>query len=173
MHFTNLPYAHHTQERPVHITGEPPTHFANLHLANQVALVVILLMLLAVASGCSKPPLPKTDASAGSSSNVQKASKNEESAGQKQTAGQKLDQATAEAKRAGGDAALTAKVKAALANDAGLRTLKLDVDANSGVVTLKGQVDNDEAKKRIQEVTQAVPGVTWVQNQISVVPKVG
>ncbi len=179
MHFTNLPHTHHTQQRPVHITGEPPRHFANLHLANQVALVVILLMLLAVATGCSRPPQPKTDASAGSSGSVKKAAKSEanvgqeQNAGQEQTAGQKLDKATAEAKRAGGDAALTAKVKAALANDAGLRTLKLDVDANSGVVTLKGQVDNDEAKKRIQEIAQAVPGVTWVQNQISVVPKAG
>ena len=167
MPFTSQPPAHLTQERPVHVTREPPVHFADLHFANQVALVVVLLMLLAVAAGCSKPPQPKTDASSGSSSSVQTESKSGE------TAGQKLDQAAAEAKRASGDAALTAKVKAALANDAGLRTLKLDVDANSGVVTLKGQVDNDEAKKRIQEIAQAVPGVTWVQNQISVVPKAG
>jgi hypothetical protein len=167
MHFTNPPHAHHPQPRPAHITREPPMHFANLHLGNQVALVVILLMLLAVATGCSKPPQPKTDASSGSSRGAQQESKTG------QTAGQKLDKATAEAKQAGGDAALTAKVKAALANDAGLRTLKLDVDANSGVVTLKGHVDNDEAKKRIHEIAQAVPGVTWVQNQISVVPKAG
>ena len=52
----------------------------------------------------------------------------------------------------------------------GLKTLKLDVDANSGVVSLKGRVDNDETKQRIQEVTQSVPGVTWVQNQVSVAP---
>ncbi len=167
MHFTNPSHAHHTPERPAHITREPPAHFANLHLGNQVALVVILLMLLAVATGCSKPPQPKTDASAGSSSSARQESKSAE------TAGQKLDKATAQGKQTGGDAALTAKVKAALANEADLRTVKLDVDANSGVVTLKGQVDNDEAKKRIHEIAQGVPGVTWVQNQISVVPKAG
>src|SRR6185503_8984650 len=121
-----------------------------------------LAMLLAVAVACSRPPQPKVEASRGSSA-----------AQTEQTPGQKLDQATADAKRTAADAGLTAKVKAALASDAGLNTLKIDVDANSGVVTLKGQVESDDAKKRIQEVTQRVPGVTWVQNQLSVVPKAG
>jgi hypothetical protein len=172
MHFTN--------QRPMHLPKEPPMHFINqrpmhlpkeppMHFANQVALIIFLLMLVAVAAGCSKPPLPKTGASSGASSSPQKepAAKSEESAGQK------LDKATADAKRTAGDAALTAKVKTALANDVGLKTLKLEVDANSGVVTVKGQVDSDDAKKRVQEIAQAVSGVTWVQNQISVVPKAG
>lgn len=159
---------HHTTERPPHLTENPPMHFGN-----QVALVIILLMLVAVAAGCSKPPQPKTEASAGSSSSqADKAAPAGKTTAEK-TPGQRLDQASAEAKRTAGDAALTAKVKTALANDAGLKTLKLDVDANSGVVTLKGQVDSDDAKKRIQEIAQAVPGVTWVQNQVSVAPKAG
>jgi osmotically-inducible protein OsmY len=136
--------------------------FVSLPFANQIALVIALLMLVAVAIACSRPPQPKTEASQGSSA-VQA----------EKTPGQKLDQATADVKRTAADAGLTAKVKTALANDAGLKTLKLDVDANGGVVTLKGQVDSDDTKKRIQEVTQRVPGVTWVQNQISVVPKTG
>src|SRR6267142_3140543 len=139
-----------------------------MHFANQVALVIFLAMLIAVAAGCSKPPLPKTSATSGASS-----PQAEKSVDTEKTTGQKIDQAAAEAKRTAGDAALTAKVKAALANEAGLKTLKIDVDANSGVVTLKGQVDSDEAKTRIQEVAQAVPGVTWVQNQVSVAPKAG
>jgi hyperosmotically inducible periplasmic protein len=157
-----------TYERPLHLVKEPPMHFAN-----QVALVIILIMLVAVAAGCSKPPLPKTEASAGSSSSqADKAAPSEKTSAEK-TPGQRLDQATADAKRTAGDAALTVKVKAALANDAGLRTLKLEVDANSGVVTIKGQVDSDDSKKRVHEIAQAVPGVTWVQNQISVAPKAG
>jgi hyperosmotically inducible periplasmic protein len=145
---------------------ENAMHFANLHFPHHVALVLFLVMLLALAAGCSRPPLPKTDASAGSSS-----SQTYKAAQPEKTPGQRLDQASADAKRTAGDATLTVKVKAALANDAGLKTLKLDVDSNSGVVTLKGQVDTDDAKKRIQEIAQAVPGVTWVQNQISVAPK--
>jgi osmotically-inducible protein OsmY len=136
-----------------------------MHFANQVALVIFLLMLITVVAGCSKPPMPRTSATAGSSSSVQGEPRKEE------TAGQKLDNATAEAKRTAADTALTARVKTALATDAGLKTLKLDVDANGGVVTLKGRVDSDDAKKRIQEIAQAVPGVTWVQNQVSVAPK--
>ena len=118
------------------------------------------MLAAALVAGCSKPPQPKTDSgsSTGSSS-------------EGQTAGQKLDAATAEARRAGGDAAMTAKVKAALANDVGLKTLNIDVDSNGGVVTLKGQVDSVDTKKRAQEAAQAVKGVTWVQNQLSIAPK--
>lgn len=122
--------------------------------------LLALMVAAALVAGCSKPPQPKTESgsSAGSSS-------------EGQTAGQKLDAATEEAKRAGGDAAMTAKVKAALANDVGLKTLNIDVDSNSGVVTLKGQVDSVDTKKRAQEAAQAVKGVTWVQNQLSIAPK--
>jgi osmotically-inducible protein OsmY len=64
-------------------------------------------------------------------------------------------------------------VKSALASDDGLKSLHIDVDANAGVVTLKGRVDNDDMKQRAQQAAQAVQGVTWVQNQISVAPKAG
>jgi hyperosmotically inducible protein len=113
-------------------------------------------LALAAAAGCNKPPQPKTDASAGPSRPSSSSSFE--------------NRLVAEEKTSASDAALTAKVKTALANDAGLKTLKLDVDANSGVVSLKGRVANDETKQRIQEVTQSVPGVTWVQNQVSVAP---
>jgi len=139
-----------------------------MHFANQVALVLFLVMLIAVATGCSRPPLPKTSASAGASSFPA-----EKAAQPEKTPGRWLDQVNADANRTAGDATLTAKVKTALASDAGLKTLKIDVDANSGVVTLKGRVESDDAKKRIHEIAQAVPGVTWVQNQISVAPKPG
>ena len=126
------------------------------------ALAAILCMLLVV-TGCNQPPKPATAknesrSSAGSSS-------------ESPTAGQRLDAATADAKRAGGDAAMTAKVKAALANDVGLKTLNIDVDSNAGVVTLKGQVDTVDTKKRAQQAAQSVNGVTWVQNQLSIAPK--
>jgi len=111
---------------------------------------------LAAAAGCTKPPQPKTDASAGASS--------------PSTSSSSEKKLVAEEKASASDAALAEKVKSALANEAGLKTLKLEVDANSGVVSLKGRVANDETKQRIQEVTQSVPGVTWVQNQVSVAP---
>jgi osmotically-inducible protein OsmY len=69
------------------------------------------------------------------------------------------------------DAALTERVKVALEQRAALeREAKIEVDANSGVVMLKGAVHSDAAKQRIQEVAKSVDGVTWVQNQVSVAP---
>jgi len=125
--------------------------FATLHFPHQLALVLFLVLLLAVAMGCTKPAQPKTQASSGGSV-------------PQQSAPDKPKSGT-------GDAALAEKVKTALASEADLRTTKIDVDANSGVVTLKGRVGSDDAKKRLQEVAQRVQGVTWVQNQVSVGPQ--
>jgi len=67
------------------------------------------------------------------------------------------------------NAALTGKVKSALAADVGLKTLtNIDVDSAGTVVTLKGKVDTDEQKRRAQEVAAAVNGVTSVNNQLTV-----
>jgi len=69
------------------------------------------------------------------------------------------------------DSAISTQIKTALAGDANLKAV--DVDANGGVVILKGRVESDEAKNRVQEIAQKVPGVTWVQNLISVGPRSG
>jgi osmotically-inducible protein OsmY len=71
------------------------------------------------------------------------------------------------------DSALSDQVKSALAKEQGLKATKLEVDANSGVVVLKGRVADDKTKQRIEEVAKAVPGVTWVQSQLAVIPKAG
>lgn len=92
--------------------------------------IAALSLAVAVAAGCTKPLLPKTDS------------------------------------------ALTDQVKTALAQQQDLKPVKLEVEANSGVVVLKGKVADDATKQRIEEVAKAVPGVTWVQSQLSVVPPV-
>jgi hyperosmotically inducible periplasmic protein len=66
------------------------------------------------------------------------------------------------------DSALTGKVKSALAADVGLKTLKINVDSAGSVVTLKGQVDNAETKRRAEEVVRKVEGVTSVRNELTV-----
>ena len=121
-------------------------------------LLLFIFMISFLAAGCE--PKPKTESRASSGSSSQTFEK----------VGQKLDQASDDAKKNAGDAATTAKVKAALANDDGLKTLNIDVDSNGGVVTLKGQVDSLDTKKRAQDAAQAVKGVTWVQNQLSLAP---
>ena len=79
---------------------------------------------------------------------------------------EKAKQAGAEAKRATKNAALTGKVKSALAADVGLKTLKIDVDSAEGVVTLKGNVDSADTKRRAEATAKKVSGVTQVRNEL-------
>ena len=74
--------------------------------------------------------------------------------------------AGAEAKRATQNAALTGKVKSALAADVGLKTVTIDVDSEGGVVTLKGNVDTLDTKRRAEATAKKVSGVTEVHNEL-------
>lgn len=66
-------------------------------------------------------------------------------------------------------AALTTKVKSALAADVGLRTVtRIDVDSADGVVTLKGKVSSANEKRRAEQVAKKVDGVRVVRNQLRV-----
>ena len=88
----------------------------------------------------------------------------------------KSDSAAAGESRTAGqftsDAALTAKVKTALASDAGLGTAA-DVNVNTyrGVVQLNGFVDSQDKIQRAAEVARKVEGVTRVDNNLSVKPR--
>jgi hyperosmotically inducible protein len=79
---------------------------------------------------------------------------------------EKAKQTGAEAKRATKNAALTGKVKSALAADVGLKTLKIDVDSSEGVVTLKGNVDSEDTRRRAEATAKKVSGVTQVRNEL-------
>ena len=66
------------------------------------------------------------------------------------------------------NAGLSTKVKAALAADVGLKTLKIDVDTKGNTVTLKGVVDSADTKRRVEEVARKVKGVDGVKNELKV-----
>jgi osmotically-inducible protein OsmY len=68
------------------------------------------------------------------------------------------------------DSTVTGKVKTALAADVGLKTMtNVHVETDKGgVVTLKGNVDNADMKKRAGEVAKKVSGVKSVKNQLQV-----
>lgn len=66
------------------------------------------------------------------------------------------------------DAAITAKVKAGLAQEMDLGALKIDVDTSAGVVTLKGEVKSEQVRERAGQVAQAVSGVSSVENKLTV-----
>lgn len=84
------------------------------------------------------------------------------------------DAATGESRTAGqftSDAALTAKVKTALAKDEGLGTAaNVNVNSYRGVVQLNGFVDSQDKIERAEEVARGVEGVSRVDNNLSVKP---
>jgi osmotically-inducible protein OsmY len=66
------------------------------------------------------------------------------------------------------DAAITAKVNAALAADKDLSAVRIDVDTQNGIVTLSGPAPSASAKAHASDVARNVRGVTSVNNQLTV-----
>jgi osmotically-inducible protein OsmY len=65
------------------------------------------------------------------------------------------------------DAALTAKVKTAIATDAGAKTAAaVNVETHRGVVQLTGFVDSDDQANRAVSAAKKVQGVRSVKNDI-------
>jgi hyperosmotically inducible periplasmic protein len=72
----------------------------------------------------------------------------------------------AKVERAAENAALTAKVKAALATRKGLKGADIHVETNGSAVTLKGDVNTREQAKEAVQVAKGTAGVTTVNNQL-------
>ena len=69
------------------------------------------------------------------------------------------------------DAALTAKVKTAIASDAGLGSASaININSYRGVVQLSGFVDSQEKIERAAQAARNVQGVQTVENNIRVRP---
>lgn len=66
------------------------------------------------------------------------------------------------------DAAITAKVKAALAGDPRTKAHQVNVETREGAVQLSGYVDNSEAKSTAEELARNVDNVKSVDNEIDV-----
>lgn len=67
------------------------------------------------------------------------------------------------------DAALTAKVKSALATDVGARAASnITVEANHGVVRLSGFVDSEETADRAVRAANKVAGIQTLKNDLRV-----
>jgi len=106
------------------------------------------------------------------------------------SAGQRVDNATAEAKRDSrelmadarmsaheaadktaqvtSDMGITAKVNAALVADDQLKATQINVDTRDGQVTLSGQAPDAKSRERATTLAQAVDGVKQVNNQLVV-----
>jgi len=66
------------------------------------------------------------------------------------------------------DTAITAKVKAAILAEPGLKSLQISVDTKDGTVTLTGNVDNSDMRNKAKQVASATTGVKGVIDQLTV-----
>ena len=81
-------------------------------------------------------------------------------------AGEKMSEQGAKAGMAIADTEITAKVKAAIFAEPGLKTLQISVDTIRGVVTLTGSVDSLASSYRAKTLAGAVAGVKEVDNRL-------
>lgn len=66
------------------------------------------------------------------------------------------------------DAAITARVKAALVREPGVHSLKINVDTYENVVTLKGEVTDVKEARAAEKVARTIEGVEDVRLQLAV-----
>jgi osmotically-inducible protein OsmY len=84
------------------------------------------------------------------------------------TASDKMAVASDKVATAVDDSAITAKVKAALLAEPGLKSLQINVDTKNAAVTLSGAVDSTASKEKAKQVAAGVSGVSNVVDELSV-----
>lgn len=62
------------------------------------------------------------------------------------------------------------KVRLRLASDRDVRGMAIEVDVKDGVVTLRGRVDKEKARRRAEKLARKVKGVVEVINELRVAP---
>jgi osmotically-inducible protein OsmY len=62
------------------------------------------------------------------------------------------------------------QVRRVLANDPDVKGGAFEVDVKDGVVTVKGKVDKDKSRQKVDRLCRKVKGVTGVVNQVRVEP---
>jgi len=67
------------------------------------------------------------------------------------------------------DAALTAKVKAALVLNKSVPASAINVDSQDGMVTLRGEVNDQQTRDLAGKIAQDTPGVREVRNHLYVI----
>jgi hyperosmotically inducible periplasmic protein len=99
--------------------------------------------------------------------------------GTSSTVGQKMDRtadkvadtasdASSKVAMAADDTAITAKVKAALIAEPGLKSTDINVDTKEATVTLSGTVGSDELRDRAKQIASSTSGVKNVVDNLVV-----
>ena len=80
----------------------------------------------------------------------------------------KTSQAADKVAMAADDTAITAKVKAAILAEPGLKSLQINVDTKEATVTLSGNVDSDMLRDRAKQIAMSTEGVKNVVDNLSI-----
>jgi hyperosmotically inducible protein len=80
----------------------------------------------------------------------------------------KTSQAADKVATAADDTAITAKVKAAILAEPGLKSLQINVDTKDATVTLSGNVSSDQMRDRAKQIAMSTEGVKNVVDNLSV-----
>jgi osmotically-inducible protein OsmY len=126
-------------------------------------LIGITLLLAAGLAACDKPG-PAETAGKKLDQTADNAGKSISETADK--VGNKVSEESAKAGVAIEDTEITAKVKAAILAESGLKTLQISVDTVKGVVTLSGSVDTPQSSEKAKNLAGAVSGVKEVINQL-------
>lgn len=134
-----------------------------MKISENLKLIGISMSLVAVLGACDKPGPAET-----AGKNIDRSM---DQAGQKigeaaDKVGEKMGEQGTKAGVAIDDTEITAKVKAAIFAEPGLKTLQISVDTVRGVVTLSGSVDSQPSSNRAKELASAVAGVKEVENRL-------
>jgi osmotically-inducible protein OsmY len=128
-------------------------------------LIGISMLFVVGLAACDKPG-PAETAGKKIDQTVDKAGQKIGDAADK--AGEKMGEQGAKAGVAIEDTEITAKVKAAIFAEPGLKTLQISVDTVKGVVTLSGSVNSLSNSDRAKALAGAVAGVHKVENRLVV-----
>lgn len=126
-------------------------------------LIAISILLVAGLAACDKPGPAET---AGKKIDQTADAAGKQLANAADKVGEKLGEQGVKTGVAIDDAEITAKVKAAIFAEPGLKTLQISVDTVKGVVTLTGSVDSESSSDRVKVLAGAVAGVTRVENRL-------
>lgn len=150
------------------LAGLSPVAFADLDDLNQSPHVTEFNELDIDGSGS----LSKTEASKDKTfnrSSFQSADvDNDDALSQSEYADYKSKAQKQQAVRIMDDSAITAKIKANILKEEGLKGLQISVETHKGVVQLSGFVDNKTQIVRAEEIAQSIRGVKSVRNSLVV-----
>lgn len=138
-----------------------------MNARSSIQTTVVAMLLAAGLMACGKTAQTETAGPAESAG--QKIDATAEKAADKLgEAAEKIGEQSDKAGAAINDTEITAKIKAAIFAERGLKTLQIGVDTVQGVATLTGSVDSQQNSDRAKALAGAVAGVKEVDNRLQV-----